>query len=70
MWLVDGEIKTLSEAAVRFVLMKLEVSTVLVGFSDQEQVEQAVSCSGAAGLPVIAMTRLREIWNSDIKRNG
>ncbi len=70
MWLVDGEIKTLSEAAIRFALMKPEVSTVLVGFSDTEQVDQAVSCSGAAGLPVSAMARLWELWNSDFKRSG
>ena len=70
MWLVDGEVKTLSEAAIRFALMKPEVSTVLVGFSDTEQVDQAVSCSGSAGLPAGAMARLRELWNSDFKRSG
>jgi aryl-alcohol dehydrogenase-like predicted oxidoreductase len=70
MWLVNGEIKTLSDAAIRFALMKTEVSTVLVGFSDTEQVDLAVSCSGAAGLPVSAMDHLRELWNSDFKGSG
>jgi len=63
-WLVGGDVKTLSQAAIRFALMKPEVSTVLVGFSNVEQVEEAVSCSGAGRLPERAMARLRKIWDS------
>jgi aryl-alcohol dehydrogenase-like predicted oxidoreductase len=58
--------ETLARAAVRFALMKPEVSTVLVGFSNVEQVEEAVSCSGAGPLPEEAMERLRNLWRTDV----
>lgn len=64
-WLVSGDTKTFSQAAIRFALTKPEVSTVLVGFSELDHVEQAVSCSGAGGLPDEAMGRLKSYWESD-----
>lgn len=64
-WLVRGDIKTLPQAAIRFALMKPEVSTVLVGFSELKHVEDAVSCSDAGGLLPKAMGRLRNLWDSD-----
>ena len=67
-WLVRGDIKTFPQAAIRFALTKPEVSTVLVGFSEVDHVEQAVSCSGAGGLPDEAMDRLRSYWESDFAK--
>ncbi len=64
-WLVSEDIKTFPQAAIRFALTKPEVSTVLVGFSDLDHVKQAVSCSGAGGLPDEAMGRLRSYWDND-----
>src|SRR5215831_8192563 len=42
--------KELAQAAIRFGLMKSEVSTVLVGFSKTSHIDEAVACSGAGGL--------------------
>jgi aryl-alcohol dehydrogenase-like predicted oxidoreductase len=67
-WLVSGEIKTFPQAAIRFALTKPEVSTVLVGFSELNHVEQAVSCSGAGGLPDEAMGRLSSYWDNDFAK--
>ena len=67
-WLVSGEIKTFPQAAIRFALTKPEVSTVLVGFSEPNHVEQAVSCSGAGGLPEEAMGRLSSYWDNDFSK--
>ena len=67
-WLIGGDIKTFPQAAIRFALTKPEVSTVLVGFSELDHVEQAVSCSGAGGLPDEAMDRLRRSWDSDFSK--
>ncbi len=64
-WLVSEDIKTFPQAAIRFALTKPEVSTVLVGFSEVDHVEQAVSCSGTGGLPDEAMDRLRSYWDND-----
>ncbi len=47
-----------AQAAIRFALMKREVSTVLVGFSSLAQVEEAAACSGAGGLDPADLERL------------
>jgi aryl-alcohol dehydrogenase-like predicted oxidoreductase len=67
-FLVQGDIRTLSQAAIRFALTKPEVSTVLVGFSNVAQIEEAAACSGAGGLPESALARLRELWQTDFGR--
>ena len=64
-FLIRGDIKSLAQAAIRFALMKPEVSTVLVGFSEVGYVEEAAACSGAGGLSQGAMTRLKDLWDSD-----
>jgi L-galactose dehydrogenase/L-glyceraldehyde 3-phosphate reductase len=65
-FLVGGDIKSLTQAAIRFALMKPEVSTVLVGFSNTAHIDEAVACSG--GLSEEAMARLRKLWDSDFGR--
>jgi aryl-alcohol dehydrogenase-like predicted oxidoreductase len=63
---LDG--KALTQTAIRFGLMKSEVSTVLVGFSNPTHIDEAVACSGAAGLSQDAMAKLRALWDSDFGR--
>jgi hypothetical protein len=41
------------------------VSTVLVGFSNNAQIDEAAACSGAGPLPEAAMAALREVWERD-----
>jgi aryl-alcohol dehydrogenase-like predicted oxidoreductase len=60
---VDG--KSLTQAAIRFGLMKKEVSTVLVGFSNTAHIDEAVACSGAPGLSDEEMTKLKNLWATD-----
>lgn len=67
-FLIGGDIKSLTQAAIRFALMKPEVSTVLVGFSNTAHIDEAVACSGAGGLSQEAMARLRKLWDSDFGR--
>jgi len=64
-WLKDEGLESLPRAAMRFALMKESVSTVLVGFSNNAQVDEAAACSGAGPLPDRAMTRLRSSWDSN-----
>jgi L-galactose dehydrogenase/L-glyceraldehyde 3-phosphate reductase len=66
-FLIQGNIKTLSQAAIRFALMKPEVSTVLVGFSNLEHIEEAVGCLGSGELPGEAMANLRQLWETDFR---
>ncbi|MBI3000948.1 MAG: aldo/keto reductase [Deltaproteobacteria bacterium] len=67
-FLIGGDIKSLTETAIRFALMKPEVSTVLVGFSNTAHIDEAVACSGAGGLSQDAMARLRKLWDNDFGR--
>jgi aryl-alcohol dehydrogenase-like predicted oxidoreductase len=60
---VDG--KSLTQAAIRFGLMKSEVSTVLVGFSNTAHIDEAVACSGAPALSDNEVARVRKLWQTD-----
>ena len=67
-FLVQEGRQTLAQAAIRFALMKREVSTVLVGYSSRAHLEEAATCSGSGGLPPEALERLRELWRTDFGR--
>jgi len=64
-FLLGGDVKTLTQAALRFALMKPQLSTVLAGFSNLDQIEEAAACSGAGGLSQGALARLRQLWDTD-----
>ena len=64
-FLIGDGIKSLTQAAIRFALMKREASTVLVGFSNTSHIDEAVACSGAGGLSQEAMARLRKLCDTD-----
>lgn len=63
---VDG--KELSQTAIRFGLMKPEVSTVLVGFSNVGHIDEAVACSGAGALSQETLAHLIRLWDTDFGR--
>jgi aryl-alcohol dehydrogenase-like predicted oxidoreductase len=60
---VEGE--ALTQLAIRFALMKSQVSTVLVGFSNKRHIDEAVACSGAGGLSIEEMAKLEELWKTN-----
>ena len=64
---IDG--KSLTQKAIRFGLMKSEVSTVLVGFSNTSHIDEAVACSGAGGLSQDKMAKMRQLWESDFAQS-
>jgi aryl-alcohol dehydrogenase-like predicted oxidoreductase len=57
--------KEMTQAAIRFGLMKDEVSTVLVGFSNTSHIDEAVACSGTPGLSDGQMVKMRKLWETD-----
>ncbi len=63
-WLAQKD-RTLAQAAIRFALMKEGVSSVLVGFSNADQLGEAVTCSGVDGLEPETMARLRAVWDGN-----
>ena len=60
--------KELTQAAIRFGLMKPEVSTVLVGFSQTSHIDEAVACAETSGLSDEQMVKMRKLWESDFGR--
>jgi aryl-alcohol dehydrogenase-like predicted oxidoreductase len=63
---IDG--KGLTQAAIRFGLMKKEVSTVLVGFSNITHIDEAVACPSSGGLSNETMAKLGALWKTDFGR--
>jgi aryl-alcohol dehydrogenase-like predicted oxidoreductase len=53
----DGTASSLAEAAIRFALSKREISTVMVGTSNLEQLEHAVAATQRGALPTDALER-------------
>jgi len=60
--LLSGDMKDLPQVAVRFALMHPAVSTVLGGFSDKKQIEEAAACSEKGPLPDEFMGQLKKLW--------
>ena len=58
----EGYVSNLVEASLRFALTNAGVSSVLVGYSSLEHLEQAVDFAGRGRLSPEAMARLPEVW--------
>ena len=58
----EGYVGSLVEASLRFALGNPGVSSVLVGYSSMEHLEQAVDCSAKGPLPSEATARLADVW--------
>ncbi len=58
----EGYASSLVEASLRFALSNRGVSSVLVGYSSMEHMEQAVQSAGKGPLPREALERLPEVW--------
>ena len=58
----EGYAHSLVDASLRFALGNPGVSSVLVGYSSMEHLEQAVASAGRGPLPPDAVARLPEVW--------
>ena len=58
----EGHVSNLVEASLRFALTNAGVSSVLVGYSSLEHLEQAVDFAARGPLPPEALARLPEVW--------
>ena len=58
----EGYVGSLVEASLRFALGNAGVSSVLVGYSSLEHLEQAVEYAAKGPLPPEATARLPEVW--------
>ncbi len=58
----EGHVKDLVEASLRFAISADTVSTVLLGYSSQGQLEYAAACVELGPLPADALARLPALW--------
>jgi L-galactose dehydrogenase/L-glyceraldehyde 3-phosphate reductase len=62
-FLLQGEIQSLPQAALKFVLMHPMVSTALVGFSDHNQIIEAAETTEFNPLPQMHIAKLQDLWS-------
>jgi aryl-alcohol dehydrogenase-like predicted oxidoreductase len=60
----EGHATSLVEAAMRFAWSKREMSTVLVGYSSLDHLEQAITAAERGALPAAATLRLEQAWEA------
>ena len=65
-FLVKGDVRSLAQAALRFVLSHPAVSSVIPGIRTEKQVDEALAVSGKS-LPADDLTRLRQLCQSDFR---
>ena len=58
----EGYVDNMVEASLRFALSNAGVSSVLVGYSSLDHLEQAVEYAAKGPLPPEALTRTRDVW--------
>lgn len=61
-YLVQGEIRSVPQAALKFVLMHPGISTALVGFSNLDQIKEAAETPEYNPLSQSQLTKLRDLW--------
>lgn len=65
-YLVQGEIRSIPQAALKFVLMHPGVSTALVGFSDLNQIKETAEVTEFNPLSQSQLDKLRGLWAQSI----
>ena len=61
-FLLDGNIKTLSQAATVFCLMNEDIHTTVPGVKNQTETEEMAGCIDLASFSEAQMTRLKELY--------
>jgi L-galactose dehydrogenase/L-glyceraldehyde 3-phosphate reductase len=60
----EGHAASLPEAAMRFAWSHVRLSTVLVGFSSHDHLEEAIAAAERGALPAAAIDRLQQAWQA------
>ena len=61
-FLLEGEIKTLSQAAMVFSLMNRDIDTTVPGVKNQSEAEEIAGCGDLGPIPASHMARLQELY--------
>ena len=60
----------MAQAAVRFALDNAATSTVMVGYSEEAQIDAAAAAADAEPLADDVLAKLRELWATDLVLAG
>jgi L-glyceraldehyde 3-phosphate reductase len=66
-FLLDGEIKTLSQAATIFCLMNEDIHTTVPGVKNRAETEEMAGCVDLGAFSAAQMTRLKDLYNKGFK---
>jgi L-glyceraldehyde 3-phosphate reductase len=66
-FLLNGNIKTLSQAATVFCLMNGDIHTTVPGVKNQAETEEMAGCIDLASFSPVQITRLRELYNKGFR---
>ena len=64
-FLLNDDLNSIPQAAVRFALDNPNISTVLVGYSNNSQISVAAACSGKKSILESMIERLNNLWATD-----
>ena len=59
--------ESISETSVRFILDNDAISSVLVGFSKENQIDEITNCSGSPKINKETMKKIRSLWDTDFQ---
>ena len=62
-FLLDGPMRTLSQAAMVFCLMNKDIATIVPGVKNVAEMEELVGCVALPPIPPQHLTRLRELYS-------
>jgi hypothetical protein len=61
-FLLDGPIRTLSQAAMVFCLMNQDIATTVPGVKNVAEIEELAGCVALPTIPPAHLMRLRELY--------
>jgi len=61
-FLMEGPIRTLSQAAMVFCMMNRDIATIVPGVKNVAEMEELVGCVALPPIPLPHLTRLRELY--------
>ena len=66
-FLLDGQIKTLSQAAMVFSLMNRSIDTTVPGVKNEAEAEETAACVDMSPIPEAHLQKLRELYERDFR---
>lgn len=66
-FLLDGPIRTMSQAAMVYCLMNADIHTTVPGVKNQAEAEETAACVDLPPIPPEHLERLRALYDNDFR---